>query len=134
MAMPVSLVTSYTKYVTFHCNCFLSQWSSAVYSVLVIGTLIVITVLSVLYFSTYNGKKESKRCMCSINIVLFSYCWVPFFCMWCSPLYTSPFATQKRHVLCPIVCGLLGLYNFKLLLLLKKVICTILSDLGNMLA
>jgi len=31
----------------------------------------------------------------------------------------------KRHVLFPIVPGFLGLYNFKLLVLLKTVICTI---------
>jgi hypothetical protein len=39
-----------------------------------------------------------------------------------------------RNVLYTIVLGLLGLYNFKLFLLLKKVICTILSDLGKILA
>jgi hypothetical protein len=108
MAMPVSLVTSYTKYNTFHCNYFLSQWSSAVCSVLVVGTFIVITLLSVLYFSTYNGGKKSERSVRSINIVLFTLRWVAFFCMWCSQLYTSPFATQKGTFCVPLFLGFWG--------------------------
>jgi hypothetical protein len=105
--MPVLLVTSYRKYVTFHCNYFLSQWSSVVYLILVVGTFMLITVLSVLYFSTYDGKK-SKRSMSSINIVLFTLCWVVFFCVWCSQLYTSPFATLKGMFCVPLFLGSWG--------------------------
>ena len=90
--MPVSPVTPYT-YVTFYCNYFQSQWSSAVYSILLVGTFIVMTVLSVLYFSMYDGKK-SKRYMRSINIVLFTSC-VVF-----TVVHTS-LCNTKRHVLCP---------------------------------
>lgn len=38
------------------------------YSILVVGTFILITVLSVLYFSTYDGKNPKGLC---IQLILF---------------------------------------------------------------
>jgi hypothetical protein len=60
--------------------------------------------------------------MHSNNIVLFTLCWVAFFCSVVFIVLQKSLNKTKRHVFCPIISGLLGLYNFKLLLLLKKVV------------
>jgi hypothetical protein len=98
-----------------------------VYLILVVGTFIIITVLSVLYFSTHDGKKSKGVC---VQLILFCSL---------SPACGIDSCTQvplqhKKACFVSHVPGLLGLYNFKPLLLLKKVFCTMLADLGNMLA
>jgi hypothetical protein len=55
------------------------------------------------------------------------------FLVWCGVRSSTQVPLQpKIHILCPIGLGLLGLYHFKLLLLLKEIISSILAGLGKM--